>query len=222
MAGAGIASGGSLGSDIATAELQDGAVTLAKMADLAQDKFIGRTTASTGVPETATITAAARTVLDDTTVSAMLDTLGGTAATGTGGVVRATSPTLVTPVLGTPTSGSLGACTGGKHEVEAFTAGDTLITAESGKVCTNTGAGGAVTLTLPAATGSGVYYIGYCTVAQNLVFDAAGTDVIQNNASASSAGGTLTAGAVGRGCCIADVASGVWGVLYTIGAWTAA
>lgn len=45
------------------------------MADLAQDQFIGRTTASTGVPQTATITAAARTVLDDTTVAAMVDTL---------------------------------------------------------------------------------------------------------------------------------------------------
>jgi len=52
------------------------AVTLAKMANLAQDQFIGRTTASTGVPETATITAAARTVLDDTTVGAMRNTLG--------------------------------------------------------------------------------------------------------------------------------------------------
>lgn len=53
-----------------------GAVTLAKMANLAQDQFIGRTTASTGVPETATITAAARTVLDDTTVGAMATTMG--------------------------------------------------------------------------------------------------------------------------------------------------
>jgi len=51
-------------------------VTLAKMANLAQDQFIGRTTASTGVPETATITAAARTLLDDTTVLAMQQTLG--------------------------------------------------------------------------------------------------------------------------------------------------
>jgi hypothetical protein len=67
-----------------------GAVTLAKMANLAQDQFIGRTTASTGVPETATITAAARTVLDDATVSAMVDTLGGASATGTGGLVRST------------------------------------------------------------------------------------------------------------------------------------
>jgi hypothetical protein len=77
MAGAGSAGGGgSLGSDIATSELQDGAVTLAKMADLAQDLFIVRTTASTGVPQTATVTAAARTVLDDTTVAAMRTTLG--------------------------------------------------------------------------------------------------------------------------------------------------
>ena len=32
--------------------------------------------------------------------------------TGTGAVVRATSPTLVTPILGTPTSGTLTNCTG--------------------------------------------------------------------------------------------------------------
>lgn len=61
---------------VATANIADAAVTLAKMANLAQDQFIGRTTASTGVPETATITAAARTVLDDTSVSAMRTTLG--------------------------------------------------------------------------------------------------------------------------------------------------
>lgn len=94
------------------ATIANAAVTLAKMANLAQDQFIGRTTASTGVPETATITAAARTVLDDTTVSAMVDTLGGASATGTGGLVRATSPALVTPALGTPASGTLTNCTG--------------------------------------------------------------------------------------------------------------
>lgn len=88
------------------------AVTLAKMADLAQDQFIGRTTASTGVPQTATITAAARTVLDDTTVAAMVDTLGGASSGGTGGLARLTSPPLVTPLLGTPTSGVLTNCTG--------------------------------------------------------------------------------------------------------------
>jgi hypothetical protein len=62
---------------VTTAKILDANVTLAKMADLAQDQFIGRTTASTGVPQTATITAAARTVLDDTTVAAMLATMGG-------------------------------------------------------------------------------------------------------------------------------------------------
>jgi hypothetical protein len=69
------------------------------MANLAQDQFIGRTTASTGVPETATITAAARTVLDDTTVAAMVDTLGGATSTGTGGIARATSPTFATSIV---------------------------------------------------------------------------------------------------------------------------
>lgn len=39
-------------------------------------------------------------------------TIGGTAATGSGGLVRATSPTLVTPILGTPTSGTLTNATG--------------------------------------------------------------------------------------------------------------
>ena len=92
--------------------IDNGVVSLAKMANLAQDQFIGRTTASTGVPETATITAAARTVLDDATVGAMVDTLGGGSSTGTGGLVRATSPTFVTPLLGTPTSGVLTNCTG--------------------------------------------------------------------------------------------------------------
>ena len=59
-----------------------------------------------------TVTAAARTVLDDTTPAAMVDTLGGASSTGSGGLARATSPTLVTPLLGTPTSGVLTNCTG--------------------------------------------------------------------------------------------------------------
>ncbi len=96
---------------VTTAKIVDGQVALADMSDLAQDQFIGRTTASTGVPQTATITAAARTVLDDTTVSAMVDTLGGTAAQGSGAIVRATSPTLTTPVLGVATATSINSTT---------------------------------------------------------------------------------------------------------------
>jgi hypothetical protein len=72
------------------ATVDAGTITLAKMANLTQDQFIGRVTASTGVPETATITAAARTVLDDTTVAAMLTTLGG--------LNQATADTLYSPL----------------------------------------------------------------------------------------------------------------------------
>jgi hypothetical protein len=85
----------------------DGTVTLAKMANLAQDQVIGRTTASTGVPETFTVTAAARTVLDDTTVAAMVNTLGGATSTGTGGIARAASPTFTgTPAAPTASAGT--------------------------------------------------------------------------------------------------------------------
>lgn len=51
------------------------------------------------------VTAAAKTALDDATVADMVNTLGGASSTGTGGLVRATSPTLVTPALGTIASG---------------------------------------------------------------------------------------------------------------------
>ena len=52
---------------------------------------------------------------DASFVNALPVTSGGTGvttATGTGSVVRASSPTLVTPALGTPTSGVLTSCTG--------------------------------------------------------------------------------------------------------------
>jgi hypothetical protein len=80
-----------------TLTIDNGVVTLAKMGNLAQDQVIGRVTASTGVPETFTVTAAARTVLDDTTTAAMITTLG---AVPSGGA------------LGTPSSGTLTNCTG--------------------------------------------------------------------------------------------------------------
>ena len=53
---------------------------------------------------TSTVTAAARTVLDDADTDSMLNTLAGATSTGTGGLVRATSPTLITPALGTPSA----------------------------------------------------------------------------------------------------------------------
>ena len=62
--------------------------------------------------DTFTLTAAALTVLDDASVAAMVDTLGGAAATGTGGIVRANNPTLTTPALGTPSGVVLTNATG--------------------------------------------------------------------------------------------------------------
>lgn len=58
-----------------TTTIANSVVTLAKMANLAQDTIIGRSTASTGVPQTITCTAAARALLDDTTVAAQQATL---------------------------------------------------------------------------------------------------------------------------------------------------
>lgn len=65
-----------------------------------------------GTADVLTCTAAARTILDDATVDAIIDTLGGAAATGTGALVRKTSPALTTPNIGTPSAGVLTNCTG--------------------------------------------------------------------------------------------------------------
>lgn len=81
--------------------LNDAGVTYAKIQNVsATDMVLGRSTAGAGVVEEIACTPAARTVLDDTTVGAMVDTLGGASATGTGGLARATSPSLVTPTIG--------------------------------------------------------------------------------------------------------------------------
>jgi len=66
-----------------------------------------------GTASTLTCTSAARTVLDDTTVAAMVDTLGGASSTGSGGLVRATSPTITTPTISGPLTQSGGSSYGG-------------------------------------------------------------------------------------------------------------
>lgn len=70
---------------VTTVKIVDANVTLAKMANLAQDTLIGRATASTGVPETIALTAAGRAIIDDADASAQRTTLGlGTLATQSG------------------------------------------------------------------------------------------------------------------------------------------
>lgn len=85
------------------ADVQGYDTELAAIAGLtsAADQFICFTGA--GTAGTSTISTAALTVLDDATVSAMLDTLGGESATGSGAVVRKTSPSVLSATLTTPT-----------------------------------------------------------------------------------------------------------------------
>lgn len=202
-----------------TGGIVDAAVTLAKMANLAQDQFIGRTTASTGVPETATITAAARTVLDDATVAAMVDTLGGATSTGTGGIARATSPTFVTPILGTPTSGTLTNCTGlPASGIAAGVLGGNITLGET------TGQ-----ILLDAALSADGKWSGICevvTAGETLAFGdlvylkAADSEWYKTDADASA-----TAGPVKIGICVSTGADGgsltvlLWGKIR-VDAWT--
>lgn len=100
----------SAGSNATT--IANDAVTYAKMQNVsATDRILGRSTSGAGDVEEIACTAAARSVLDDSTVAAMVDTLGGASSTGTGGLARATSPAFTTPNIGTPSAGNLSNCT---------------------------------------------------------------------------------------------------------------
>lgn len=125
----------------ATWTIDNDVVTYAKMQNVsATDKILGRSTAGAGDVEEITCTSFARTILDDTTAAAVRSTIGaGTGSgdalttnplsqfaattsaqlagvisdeTGSGALVFATSPTLVTPALGTPASGVMTNVTG--------------------------------------------------------------------------------------------------------------
>lgn len=99
----------------------------------------------------------------------------GGAPTGTGSFVRGTSPTLVTPVLGTPASGSLSNCTAdgtnavGFKEIpqNAQTGSYTLVLADSGKHIYHAAAAAVATYTIPA-NASVAYPIGTAITFVNL------------------------------------------------------
>lgn len=104
--------------------------------------------------------------------------------------------------------------------IEAFTGNDTLTEAESGKTCTNEGAAGAVTLTLPAAA-AGLKFTFIVVANQTLTIQLPGTDVAQVNATGSSAGGTVFAATKGRSISFECVsASGGWYCTSQIGTWS--
>jgi hypothetical protein len=79
---------------------------------------------------TSVISAAARTVTDDATVAAMVNTLGGSASTGSNGLVRETSPTIVTPTIASFTNAThthLNAAGGGTLSGSAIASGTVAI-----------------------------------------------------------------------------------------------
>lgn len=106
--------------------------------------------------------------------------------------------------------------------LEAHTAGDTLLAAESGSIHTNTGAGATITIVLPAAT-VGLEFYFFVGAAQELRIDPNTTQTISLPSSgvAGGAGKYLVADAVGESlhlmCCIA----GSWAVMGFTGTWTA-
>lgn len=80
---------------VGTSNIEDSAVTLPKLADVATDTVLGRATAGTGSVETIACTAAGRALLDDANAAAQRTTLGlGTAATQATGTSGATVPLL--------------------------------------------------------------------------------------------------------------------------------
>lgn len=80
---------------VATANIDDNAVTLPKIAQLATDTVLGRSTSGTGNVEAITCTSAGRALLDDASASAQRTTLGlGTAATQNTGTSGANVPLL--------------------------------------------------------------------------------------------------------------------------------
>jgi hypothetical protein len=112
--------------------------------------------------------------------------------------------------------------TRGVLDVEHHTANDTLTTAENGTCHTNKGAGGAITLALPAAT-VGLHYYFYVGAAQALQIDPNGTETISlpSTGVAGAAGKHLTANAIGETVHLMCCEAGTWAVLGFTGTWTA-
>jgi hypothetical protein len=104
----------------------------------------------------------------------------------------------------------------------AKTANYTVVAADTGTLFTTTGAGGAVTFTLPAiAASKGMFFRFMNTVDQNMTVTApAGKLVAFNNASATSVSLQTGGGKIGSGFdIVADEASGKW-LALPIGAGT--
>ena len=106
--------------------------------------------------------------------------------------------------------------------VVVMAADATLTAAESGTCYETTGATGAVTVTLPAAT-PGLEFEFQVAEAQELRLDPDGTETISlpSTGVAGAAGKYLTANAAGESIHIKCFVAGTWAVLGNTGTWTA-
>jgi hypothetical protein len=143
---------------------------------------------------------------------------GVTTSTGSGSNVLSTSPTLVTPILGTPTSGTLSNCTvDGTNSVgfltipqNAQTGSYTLVLADAGKHIYHASGAGAATYTIPANS-SVAYAVGTAVTFVNLSATSISIAITTDTMYLSSAGttGTRTLAQYGSATAI-KVTSTVW------------
>lgn len=110
----------------------------------------------------------------------------------------------------------------GLLDIEHHTADDTLATTENGTVHSNKGAGGAVVLTLPAAT-VGLHFYFYVGAAQQLRINPDGNETISlpSTGVAGAAGKYLVADAIGETVHLMCCEAGTWAVMGYTGTWTA-
>ena len=105
-----------------------------------------------------------------------------------------------------------------KKKIEAHTSGDTLTATESGSVHTNLGAGGTVTLTLPASAPAGTIFYFAVQAAQELRVDP-GTATIRDD-SGQTADKYKTANAIGECLTLVADSNGDWNTIAKNGTWT--
>lgn len=182
-----------------------GVVTFAKMQAISADVLLGNDSSGTTVQEIA-CTAAARTILDDATVDAIITTLGGAAYTGTGGLVRATSPTLVTPNLDTPSAlvgtnitGTAAGLTAGNVTTNANLTGPITSVGNATSVASQTGTGSTfvmntsptlVTPVLGVATATSINKVAITAPATSATITVADGQTLTVNGSATITNGT--------------------------------
>lgn len=104
--------------------------------------------------------------------------------------------------------------------LEAFTAADTLTKEESGKVCTNLGASGAVTLTLPQDAPKGCCFHIVVQAAQELRVDPGAAGAIYINGAKQTDDKYISADDEGESTMLVADGNGDWVSCHTNGTWS--